>query len=240
MQLATENESEGASMLAIIQRAAKDPSCDVEKMERLLAMAERMQAKDAEKQFAAAFASLQSNMPTIHAVKAVPDKNGNLKYRYAPLEEIMPKVMPALHAHGFTMTFDSEIKDGRAIARCTIQHVAGHSRTNTSMARIGSGPPGSSEAQGDGAAATYAKRRALCDALSIVSEIDTDGRRQADAQDEGAPIDFAQAQTLRELVRDTGSDEAAFLKYAGASKYEEIGAVKYDMLFRALNAKARK
>lgn len=208
-------------------------------MERLLALAERLQAKDAERAFADAFNRLMQAMPAIQAVKPVPDKNGNIKYKYAPLEEIMPKVMPVLLSHGFTITFDSEIKEGRAIAKCTLQHTGGHSRTNTSMARIGSGPPGSSEAQGDGAAMTYSKRRALCDALSIVAEIDTDGKGSADVRDEGAPISHEQAQTLKEMARETNADEEAFFKYAGApfGKYEEIGSAKYQMLFRLLDKK---
>lgn len=36
------------SIMAVISRAAADPTCDIEKMERLLAMHERMQAKEAE------------------------------------------------------------------------------------------------------------------------------------------------------------------------------------------------
>ncbi|MEQ6424592.1 single-stranded DNA-binding protein, partial [Pseudomonas aeruginosa] len=36
---------ESATVLQVIQKAASDPSCDIEKLERLMAMHERMQAK---------------------------------------------------------------------------------------------------------------------------------------------------------------------------------------------------
>lgn len=206
-------------------------------MEQLVSLYERMQLRDAEKQFAAAFAALQSEMPAVQATKPVPDKFGNIKYHFAPYEEIMATVKPLLLKHGFTITFSMSFSEGRVIQACTLQHVGGHSRTNQFMARIGSGPPGSSEAQGDGAASTYAKRFALCNALNIVTEVDTDGR--TDARNEGEPITQDKAIYLRELVKETKADEAAFLKFAGASKYEEISSTKYDMLVAALRKKAK-
>jgi len=208
-------------------------------LEKLVELYERQQARDAERQFAAAFTALQSEMPPIHAMKPVPDKFGNLKYRFAPYEEIMAAVRPILLRNGFTVTFTMVIADGRVTQSCTLQHTGGHSRTNQFMVRIGNGPPGASEAQADGAAATYAKRHALCAALNIVVDQDTDGRTP-DAAVEGAPIAPDKAAYLRELVAETKSDEAAFLKFAGAATYSEIGSAKYDLLVAALHKKARK
>ena len=99
--------------------------------------------------------------------------------------------------------------------------------------RAGAGPYGATETQADGAAMTYAKRYALCNALNITVEKDTDARN------EGSPISAEQAQTLREMVKDTRSDETAFLKFAGAKSYEEIGNARYADLFAALQKKGR-
>ena len=204
-------------------------------LERLVALAERQEARQAEKDSAAAFVALQSEMPRIFKTKAVPDKNGNLKYKFAPYEYIMEQVKPLLQKHGFTITFSMGFNEGRVIQSCTLQHTGGHSRTNQFMARVGSGPPGSSEAQGDGAASTYAKRFALCDALALVIENDTDGR--PDARNEGAPVTEDQALYLEDLVKQTKSDKAAFLKYAGASDYASIGSERFEALSRSLNKK---
>lgn len=207
-------------------------------IERLTDLYERLQAKDAEKRFAAAFVLLQSDMPNIQATKSVPDKYGNLKYRFAPYEEIMAQVKPLLQKHGFTVTFSTDFDDKRVIQSCTLQHIDGHSRTNKFAARIGNGPPGSSEAQGDGAASTYAKRFALCNALNIITgEADTDGRRD-DARAEGEAISEDKVQYLREQVRETKSDEAKFLQFAGVKTYEEITEAIYPQLVRSLSAKA--
>lgn len=215
-----------------------DPVANIEVLERLIALKERSDAKQAEREFATAFASLQKDIGSVEAKKGVPNKDGSLRYTYAPYEDIMRHCQPILEEHGFSVTFSSEIKEDRVIQHCTLRHVAGHAQTNQFMARIGSGPPNASGAQADGAAATYAKRRAFCDALNIVAEVDTDGADQ-DARSLGAPITHDQAQTLRELVKETRSDEKRFLAYAGAATYEEIGSKRYQELFRSLQNKLR-
>lgn len=207
-------------------------------IERLTDLYEKIQAKDAEKRFAAAFVLLQADMPNITASKSVPNRDGSERYRFAPYEEIMAQVKPLLQKHGFTLTFSTDFDDKRVIQSCTLQHVDGHSRTNKFAARIGSGPPGSSEAQGDGAASTYAKRFALCNALNITIETDTDGRRE-DARAEGEAISEEKVAYLREQVRETHSHEGKFLEFAGVKSYEEITESIYPQLVRSLATKAR-
>jgi ERF superfamily len=208
-------------------------------MERLVALDREMRKDHAEREFNQAFNALQAEMPIVKAIKPVEGKDKNtgaafIKYHFAPYEDIMEQVRPLLLKHAFSVSFSMDFKEGRVIQHCTLSHAGGHSRTNTFMARVGGGPPGSSEAQGDGAAATFAKRYALCSAINIVCERDTDG---LDARKEGAPITEDQAMCLRDLVKQTKSNEAAFLKYAGAATYEEIGSARYDQLFQSLNRK---
>lgn len=206
-------------------------------VERLVALAERQEARGAEKQFAAAFVALQSEMPNIQASRAVPNKDNSIRYKFAPFEDIMEAVKPLLRKHGFTVSFSMSFADGRVIQACMLQHTGGHSRTNQFMARIGHGPPGSSEAQGDGAASTYAKRFALCDALNITIEHDSDG---ADARNEGAPIAEDKAIYLRELCKEVGANVEKFLKYAGAATFETIGSARYEELVAELNKRRTK
>jgi hypothetical protein len=62
--------------------------------------------------------------------------------------------------------------------------------------------------------------------------MDNDGAD--DLRNEGAPITQDRIIYLKELVKETNSDEAAFLRFAGADSYEKIGSGKYDVLVRAL------
>lgn len=203
-------------------------------MEKLTDLYERLEAKDAEKQFAAAFVRLQSEMPSIAANKIVPNNDGSARYKFAPYETIMEAVRPLLLRHGFTVTFSTSYDPTRIIQKCTLQHTGGHSRTNEFAARIGRGPPGSSEAQGDGAASTYAKRFALCNALNITIETDSD---VADVRNDGDVIEADKVQYLREQVRETGYNEASFLKLAGVDSFDAIREGSYGVLTRAIEMK---
>lgn len=195
---------------------------------------ERMEDKKAERAFAEAFVALQGEMPAVKAVQPVPNRDGTLRYKFAPYEEIMDQVAPMLKKHGFTVTFSTDFAEGRLIKTCTLQHVGGHSKENKFAVRIGSGPPGATETQADGAASTYAKRFALCDALNIVLDKDVDARA------EGAAITPEQADELERRVALTNSNREAFLKFAGAKSYKEIPESKYAILDSFLAKKEKR
>ncbi len=199
---------------------------NVSALESLVGLYDRMQAKNAEREFNQAFAKLQSELRSVNATRTVPNKDGSPRYRFAPFEDIMEEVQPVLVANGFSISFNSRFMEGgRMVSICTLRHVGGFSQSNEFAVRIGGGPPGSTETQADGAAKTYAKRGALCDALNIVVEhSDDDGRAI------GATIGKALAEDLEQRVRNCGADKDAFLKYAGASDFESISDLRYDML----------
>lgn len=223
-------------MQAVIDKGITPESVAV--MERLMGLMERVDAKQAEKDFAKAFNALQAEMPSVAPSKIVPNNDGSARYRFAPYEEIMNTVRPLLLKHGFTVTFSTSYDESRIIQACTLQHTGGHSRTNSFAARIGRGPPGSSEAQGDGAASTYAKRFALCNALNITIEADNDGRNGGgDARAEGELISDDKIQYLKEQVREVGYKEESFLKLAGVGTYQDIREGSYGVLTRAIEMK---
>lgn len=223
-----------ADMLqAVIQGGVTEQN--VGAVAQMVQLYERMQALDAEKQFAAAFVALQSEMPKVQATRPVPNRDGSLRYKFAPFEDIMAQVGLILQRNGFTVSFSSDFKEGRILQTCTLQHVGGHKRSNTFAVRVGQGPPGSTDTQADGAANTYAKRFALCDALNIVI-----GHLDSDARLEGGSVTQQQAEELERRVHETNSDVPAFLKFAGAKTFTDIAAVKYDILDQFLTKKERR
>jgi len=228
----TVTPSVGEMLKAVIDKGVTAES--VGALEKLVGLYERMEDKKAERAFAAAFVSLQAEMPNVQATKAVPNNDGSIRYRFAPFEDLMEQVAPMLQKHGFTVSFSSKFEEGRIISTCTLQHIEGHKRTNDFAVRVGKGPPGSSESQGDGAAASYAKRFALVEALNIVvSHLDNDARL------EGGPVSKEQAFELERRVQETNSSMEAFLKFAGASKFAEIPSAKYSILDEFLSKKER-
>ena len=119
------------SIMAVISRAAADPTCDIEKLERLLAMHERMQAKQAEQQFSEALSAMQEEMPVIGERGGIKDKNGRIQSTYALWEDINEMIKPALARHGFALTFRIPSNDRGIQVEGVLSHRAGHRETTS-------------------------------------------------------------------------------------------------------------
>lgn len=113
---------ESATILQVIQRAAADPHCDIEKMERLMQMHERFQARQAEQQYAEALALMQQELPSI-AERGDAAK----RYTYALWEDINEKLKPVLAKHGFALTFRIPRNEKGVEVEGVLSHRAGHS-----------------------------------------------------------------------------------------------------------------
>lgn len=201
----------------------------------LITLRREMDADEAKREFVRDFIAMQAEIPSIRATKAVPDKHGNVKYHYAPFEEIDRQAAPICAKFGFVYTFsEGAFQQGRITKICTLMHRGGHEKSNPYSVRTGSGPPGATESQADGSAHTYAKRGALRDALNIVTHgIDNDAR------EEGGCVTEEQANSLAQRAMDTKSDLAALLKFAGAAAFDQIPAAKYSLLNELLTKKER-
>lgn len=201
-------------------------------MTQLMALHERMQDRDAERQFNAAFVKLQSEIPVIVASSEIPNRG-----KYERFEDVMRQIQPALTANGFTVSFSQSFTDNRIVETCHLKHAAGHSQQNSFGVRLGG--RADSETQADCKASTTAKRNALLNALNIVVRQDC-MQNEDDARIVGETVTQAQANELRERVKACGADEGAFLGYAAAKSYEDIGAGRYSDLDAMLRKKEAK
>lgn len=212
---------------AIIERGITSDSVGV--MERLVELHEKMEARNAEKEFNAAFVALQKDLPVIVASTVIPNRG-----KYERFEDVMHFVGPLLVKHGFSISFTMDFKENRVLETCHLRHIAGHSQSNSFAVRTGKAD---TETQADCKAATTAKRNALLNCLNIVIRQDVMQDEENDASLEGNRVSFEQAQYLREQVKETRSDEESFLSFAGAADYDQILASRYDQLVAALDRK---
>lgn len=115
-------QAESATILQVIQRAATDPQCDIDKMERLMQMHERFQARQAEQQYAEALAAMQQELPSI-------GERGNAagRYTYALWEDINEQLKPILAKHGFALSFRIPRNDKGVEVEGVLSHRGGHS-----------------------------------------------------------------------------------------------------------------
>ncbi|MEE9532686.1 MAG: ERF family protein [Syntrophobacteria bacterium] len=113
------------AMVGLIERAASNPDVDIDKMERLLAMQERIVAKDAEKSFNVAMIACQRTMPGI-TKGTVNQQTGS---KYAKLGKINELITPVYTQRGFALSFgtdDSPLEDHVRVI-CHVIHENGHS-----------------------------------------------------------------------------------------------------------------
>ena len=86
-------------MMQIISRAAADPACDLDKMERLLSMKERIDKEENSRQFNADMASMQIEMPS------VAERGTGHNIKYATFEDINDVAKPIMSKYGFAVSF---------------------------------------------------------------------------------------------------------------------------------------
>jgi len=243
--------------LAQMMHAAMEKGLTTENvavMKEMLAMFERMDAKAAEKEFNASLARVQAYCRgKIQATKPVPNNDGTVRYRYAPLDEIMQTLQPVLNAEGMAVSFDVTYDNNRVFAICELSHKYGH-KASKRYGVLLSAPPKASATQGDGSSITYAKRGAICNWFNIVAGKDNDGAGDDDndARNIGELITAEQARDLEKRVKATGSNHDKFLKFAGVGDlpdtatpeqvshgYEQIAKNRYEALDAMLKRKEK-
>lgn len=120
------SQQESATILSVISRAASDQSVDIEKLERLMAMKERMDAKEAEAAFNGAMARVQAAMRRIEADKV----NKQTSSSYASYGQLDRELRPLYTSEGLSLSFDTEaVGEGLVGMICYVSHEAGHTRT---------------------------------------------------------------------------------------------------------------
>jgi len=172
-----------SSAVAVFERLARDPAVDVEKLERLIAMQERILAHNAKAAFDAAYARMQAELPEI-AEKGQILVKGQLRSTYAKLEDIHSAVKPILKAFGFAIRHRTEwpeVRDARdgVIIRIVgiLSHEQGHSEES-----IFEAPLDKSEYRTDiqsmGSTVSYGRRYTTLDLLNIATRgVDDDGAK---------------------------------------------------------------
>ena len=125
-------QNEATAMIQVIERAANNPDVDIDKMERLLNMQERIMNRQAETEFNAALSQMQTDLPEISESGKILNKHGNVQSKYALFEDINKAVKPILQQHGFAMSFRTNQQDNMIVVTGVLTHRAGH-REETSI-----------------------------------------------------------------------------------------------------------
>jgi len=138
-------------------------------------MRTQLKEENAREEFFISLAKFQSEIPTIKKTKIVKDKDGTVRYKYAPLESIVEQVKELLETNGFSYTLKSKQTPITSVTVvCEAHHSFGHVE-NTEITVPIDQKAYMNDVQKIGAAVTYAKRYSFCNAFGIMTgDEDTD------------------------------------------------------------------
>lgn len=194
-------------MISMIERVATDPSADISKLERMLEMKERMEAKEAERAFAMDFAAMQAELPVIPERGKIKNRAGEVQSTYPLWEDVIAALRGPMAKHGFSMSFDRRKEDGVTYYGCILMHRMGHSkRAEIDLPRDTSGSK--NDVQGEGSSVSYGQRYSSKMAINWTSEgtEDDDGER-AGAKDTVSPGQYI---ALRDKLEASGMNPVKF------------------------------
>jgi ERF superfamily len=226
---ALSSESSSSTVLALIERIALDPRADVEKLERMMAMYERLKTREAELAYNEAKGWILKKLAGIKIVKSrsvlheiekrKPQKGTFEAFKYAPLEDIDKHLRPLLAEEDMDLSYSNEPAEGGSILiRGRLKHLpSGHYEDSFMLA-----PPdttgGKSSVQAVGSTNSFLRRYIACNIFNIVVVGDDDDGT-------GGTIDEDQTKAILDLIQ-KAKVGPKFLKYMKAQSIEESGSLE--------------
>ncbi|MFA6046369.1 MAG: ERF family protein [Phycisphaerales bacterium] len=226
LPLAESAQPEPASMF---ERLLKDPAMDPEKMERFMAMQERVTAKTAEAEFNAAMSQAQAD---IHPI-AADAENPQTRSRYASYWALDKALRPIYTQHGFGLSFDTADAPASDWVRviCYVTHAGGHSRTyHADIPADGKGARGGdvmTKTHAVGSALSYGMRYLLKMIFNVaVGEDDDDGNGAAGKKPAAPPEGYLPFVMTLDEAAEQGLDalKAAWAKGTKALRDYHVAA----------------
>lgn len=233
--------SEGAAIFSIIERAARDPNVDIDKMKQLYAMHQAVQANNAELSFDDAMAAAQEEMQPVRADANNPQTKSN----YASYAALDNAIRPIYTKHGFSVSFNTAdgAPEGHVRIVAKVAHRGGHrERPHIDMPADGKGAKGGdvmTKTHAVGSAVQYGRRYLLGMIFNLAVSKDDDGNAAAKAK-EPEKINPAQLKRLQKLLEETSSDVEKFCEIGNLEALPDMLAVDFDDAVRLLEEKKRR
>jgi len=224
----------GPSLMEVIARLATDPAADIDKFERLMAMHERLGARDVQRAYDAAMSDAQEEMRPI----ATDANNPSTKSQYASYAALDRALRPIYTKHGFSLGFGTA--DGAPAdhvrVTCRVAHRDGHRELeHIDMPTDGKGARGGdvmTRTHATGAAATYGQRYLLKLIFNIAVGDDNDNG--GSVRDRSTGFEHAVAEI------NEAPDRAALVAWKGknAALEQSLSTDEWNEIVRLVNRRA--
>jgi hypothetical protein len=230
--------SEGAALVQMIDRAARDPNVDIGKMRELLAMRKEIGAEQAAEAFNAAMTKAQSEIASI-----VRDAdNSQTKSRYATYAALDKATRPIYTRHQFALNFNTAdgAPENHVRIVCDVTHGSHTRRYQLDMPADGKGAKGGdvmTKTHAVKSAMTYGRGTLLAMIFNLSFVDDDDDGNAAGA---GEKIMEDQVATLRAMIAEVSADEAKFCKFLKVERVEDLPVARWGNAVSALEAKRAK
>ena len=225
---------ESAALISMIERAARDPNVDIDKMERLFQMHERIDKQRRETAYNAAMAAAQAELIPV----ARKLHNQQTRSKYADLAALAEAAMPIIYRHGFGISH-SEFKSDRPNnlgVRAEVTHAAGFSKSyDFHIPMDGAGLKGNANMTAThayGSTFSYGRRYSTCGVFNIATKDDDGNAAGNKPAAESATLDQVKA-----LIAEAGSDIAWFLEHYSVETLDDLTGKQRDEIKSKLTAK---
>ena len=216
----------------------------LEVVERLMALIERTDAREAKMAFSAALSAAKGEIPVIVKNKHVgfeSRKAGAAKTDYAheDFAEIARTVDPILARHGLSYRHRTGQANGQITVTCVLEHREGHAE-ETAITAAADQSGNKNSIQAIGSTITYLQRYTLKAALGLAASADDDGAKADQTIDGAALITEEQVLNLEDLLEETKAGRPdrtkAFLAMMKVAYLDDIPARQYDRAVAQINA----
>ena len=234
-QLPNAAASESVAFISMIERASRDPSVDLDKMQRLMQMHKEAMERNAKSAYAAALSEMQEHLPVIEERGKIDIGRGKPQ-SYALWEDINEAIKPVLAQYGFALSFRTGREDGFIVVTGILSHRDGHSEETTMhlpLDNSGSKNP----VQEVGSSTSYGKRYTASALLNLTSRVREDRDDDGAAAGRGETITDEQAMELRELAESVGADITKFVAFLKVPSLADLPASRFGAAMQSLRNK---
>lgn len=208
---------------------------DTEQIKQLMELQREWKADRAREAFVQAMSDFRSESIKIIKHRGV-RYDGELKYKYASLGDILEIVVPKLSEHQLSHRWETK-QDGPLItATCIITHVLGHSEQATlSASPDPSG--GKNNVQAIGSSVMYLQRYTFLAATGLATKDEDDDGRGSEPPES---ITAEQANEIEKRIDAIKTSRPVFMRWLGVDELIELPAKRYDQAMRQLDVLAKK
>lgn len=231
------NMGEEGALFQLIERAARDPNIDIDKLERLFSMYERLGNRRAEQAYNIAMAAAQAEMTPVVRNR----KNPQTRSNYADLASLSDAITPIYAKHGFGVSFSTKTApQGFLGIVAEVTHGGGFGkRYEYDVPTDGLGLKGNANmtpVQAFGSTISYGRRYAKLMIFDIATKDDVDGNAPKEAP---AVVSDQQLADLQDAITSTGTNIDKFLKYYRIESLADLPASQLGSAMSQLNRRQR-